>query len=269
MTGGAQESRFHQGAQYISNCMAQSLGHQVVRLDTPVHTIAQNETGVRVVTDRGEFQAKRAIVAIPPTLAGRLRYYPALPGFRDQLTQRIPMGTVIKVQCLYATPFWRAHGLSGQAISDSGAVRITFDNSPEQDMPGILLGFVEETKAALGTAEPASSKESGFRFPCTLLRRGRRQSSGICRILLGRGRVFTRRYAGYMPPGVWTAYGEALREPIGRIIGRARKPRLSGWATWTVHCNQVSAPRQRCLPRLARASGEVVEERNGDTGRAT
>jgi len=24
-------------------------------------------------------------------------------------------------------------------------------------------------------------------------------------------------YAGYMPPGVWTAYGEALREPIGRI----------------------------------------------------
>ena len=82
-------------------------------------------------------------MAIPPTLAGRLRYHPALPGFRDQLTQRIPMGTVIKVQCLYPTPFWRAHGLSGQAISDSGAVRITFDNSPEQGSPGVLLGFVE------------------------------------------------------------------------------------------------------------------------------
>ena len=24
-------------------------------------------------------------------------------------------------------------------------------------------------------------------------------------------------YAGYMPTGVWTMYGEALREPIGRL----------------------------------------------------
>ena len=39
VTGGAQESRFHQGAQYISNRMARSLGDQVVCLDTPVHTI--------------------------------------------------------------------------------------------------------------------------------------------------------------------------------------------------------------------------------------
>jgi monoamine oxidase len=36
--------------------------------------------------------AARAIIALPPTLAGRLRYRPALPGYRDQLTQRVPMG---------------------------------------------------------------------------------------------------------------------------------------------------------------------------------
>ena len=42
--------------------------------------------------------ARRAIVAVPPTLAGRIAYDPPLPGMRDQLTQRMPQGTVIEVQ---------------------------------------------------------------------------------------------------------------------------------------------------------------------------
>ena len=65
---------------------------------------------------------KRVIVAIPPTLAGRHRLHPAMPALRDQLTQRMPMGTVIKVQCVYDEPFWRADGLAGQATSDTGPV---------------------------------------------------------------------------------------------------------------------------------------------------
>jgi len=40
------------------------------------------------------------------------------------------MGSVIKVQCVYPTPFWRDAGLAGQATSDTGPVRITFDNTP-------------------------------------------------------------------------------------------------------------------------------------------
>ena len=53
-------------------------------------------------------RARRAIVAIPPTLAGRVAYDPPLPGFRDQLTQRMPQGTVIKCMAVYDEPFWRA-----------------------------------------------------------------------------------------------------------------------------------------------------------------
>ena len=60
------------------------------------------------------------MVAIAPTLAGRIAYDPPLPGFRDQLTQRMPLGTVIKCMAIYDEPFWRADGLSGQAISDVG-----------------------------------------------------------------------------------------------------------------------------------------------------
>ena len=41
-------------------------------------------------------RGQRAILAIPPTLAGRIAYDPPLPCYRDQLTQRMPQGTVIK-----------------------------------------------------------------------------------------------------------------------------------------------------------------------------
>ncbi len=142
VTRGAQEARFHQGAQSIPNRMAEELGDRVI-LNAPVHTIIQDDRGVRVESRCITVTGDRAIVAIPPTLAGRLRYRPKLPAHRDQLTQRVPMGTVMKVQCLYETPFWRDEGLSGQVASDSGIARVTFDNSPESGRPGVLLGFVE------------------------------------------------------------------------------------------------------------------------------
>ena len=53
----------------------------------------QNGGGVTVHCQRASTCArKRAIVAIPPTLAGRIDYSPELPAARDQLTQRLPQG---------------------------------------------------------------------------------------------------------------------------------------------------------------------------------
>ncbi|MDP9183964.1 MAG: FAD-dependent oxidoreductase [Actinomycetota bacterium] len=63
------------------------------------------------------------VVAIPPTLAGRIEYSPAMPALRDQLTQRIPIGTVIKVQCVYHEPFWRADGLAPSAPANASPPR--------------------------------------------------------------------------------------------------------------------------------------------------
>ena len=54
--------------------------------------IEHHADGVTVVADGVELRARRAIVAMPPTLAGRIAYDPPLPGYRDQLTQRMPMG---------------------------------------------------------------------------------------------------------------------------------------------------------------------------------
>ena len=62
-------------------------------------------------------EARRAILALSPALCARLAYWPPLPADRDQLTQRMPMGAVIKVHAIYDTPFWRDEGLNGQVVA--------------------------------------------------------------------------------------------------------------------------------------------------------
>ena len=61
----------------------------------PVGPSARTTGGVEVTYDGGGVEAGRVIVALP-TLAGRIRYSPALPPLRDQLTRPVPMGYVIK-----------------------------------------------------------------------------------------------------------------------------------------------------------------------------
>jgi monoamine oxidase len=90
-SGGAQESRVVGGSQRISLELARRLGGRVV-LKAPVRTIEHHGGRVHAHTPRGVWEGRRAIVAVPPTLAGRIRYEPHLPAPRDQLTQRGPDG---------------------------------------------------------------------------------------------------------------------------------------------------------------------------------
>jgi len=117
--GGAQEETIIGGSQQISRRMAASLPSGSVQYDSPVISIVQNRKGVQVTTKEGKvYKAKYIVCSIPPVLASRISYTPVLPALRDQLTQRMPMGCVIKVIIVYKTAWWREHGLSGEVLSD-------------------------------------------------------------------------------------------------------------------------------------------------------
>jgi monoamine oxidase len=261
VTGGAQERRFHQGAQSLSNRMAAALGPRVL-LRTPVHTIVWDKGGVRVIGDGLEVPAQQVIISIPPSLAGRLRYQPALPGYRDQLTQRMPMGTIIKVQCLYPDPFWRAAGLTGQACSDSGAVRVTFDNSPEQGVPGVLLGFIEGEEGRIWGRQSQENRRTAV-LDCLVRYFGKEAGNPIEYVeqCWAEEEYVRGGYAGYMPPGVWTAYGAALREPIGPI-------HWAGTETATVWNGYMDGALQSGERAAAEVAADLgVSLATGDAGR--
>src|SRR3954451_19653870 len=97
--GGAQEQRFSGGSQLICLRMAKKLRRRIV-LRTPVRRIVQKKGRVLIHSDRINVEAKRVVVAVPPALAGRIDYPPLLPFERDQLTQRLPQGTLTKVTCV-------------------------------------------------------------------------------------------------------------------------------------------------------------------------
>jgi monoamine oxidase len=215
---GAQQDRIVGGSIRISEAMAAALG-DVVHLSSPVRRIEQDADGARVITSAGEVvTGDRVIVTLPPTLSGRLDYSPALPSWRDQLTQRLPAGSVIKLFAVYDEPFWRADGLTGQAASDVGPVKVTFDNSPPSGGPGILLGFMEandgrEWARRSGIERRAVAIDCFERY---FGPKARNLTEYVERDWMAE--EFSRGcYGAHFTPGVWTAYGQALREPVGRL----------------------------------------------------
>ena len=105
--------------------------------------MAQDDHGVVVEAAGTVVRAERAVVALPPTLAGRIGYDPPLPAQRDQLFQHMPQGSVIKFHVLYDTPWWRAEGLSGTVLCPDEPIGVTFDCTPPAGTPGLITGFFE------------------------------------------------------------------------------------------------------------------------------
>jgi len=216
--GGAQQDRIVGGSQLLALRLAEQLG-DAVRLGRPVRRIEQSAEGVEVVADGDSVSGGAVIVAIPPALCGRIEYRPALPAMRDQLTQRVPQGTVIKCMAVYEEPFWRHDGLSGQATSILGPAKVMFDNTPHgEDRPGVLLAFLEGNQARrLGEWEPAARRTAVV--GCLARVFGPHAANPVDYLeKVWAAEEFTRGcYGCYMPPGAWTAYGHTLREPIGAI----------------------------------------------------
>ncbi len=216
--GGGQQSRFIGGSQVIPNAMAKELGKRVV-LRSPVRKIRQTKTGVKVTSDRMIVNAKHVIVAVPPTLAGRIDYAPNLPQNRDALMQRVPQGSLLKATAVYDKPFWRDKGLTGQALSTETFISATFDDSPEDGSPGVVFGFIGGDKARgfkkLSREEQKATALAEFdRFFES------KEAGNAKRFFLTSwtDEKWTRGCpVGIYPPGVMVAYGDQIRQPVGRI----------------------------------------------------
>ena len=215
--GGAQESRFVGGSQGVSLALAKRLGKRVV-LSAPVRRIVQHKTSVDVITDRGTFSARQVIVTGPPAVTAYIDYSPQLPTQRAQLLQRFPQGNAIKCEAFYDKPFWRDAGLAGQVTSDAEPVRVTFDNSPPDGSPGIMLGFIEGafarkwSKKSKAERKAAVLKNFATYFGDQALKPNAYVEKDWSSEMWTRG-----CYVGFTPPGVLLDFGEAIRAPVGRI----------------------------------------------------
>ncbi len=237
---GAQQDRVPGGTQQIAQAAAAQLGARVL-LNAAVRRIDRHGAGVTVTSDQGQAEAGFVIVAIPPAHRVAIEFDPPLPPEYQQLAQHWPQGRLSKAYAAYSTPFWRASGFSGQALSDEAPVFITFDVSPHADGPGILMGFVD----ARG-------------FDSLPIEERRRDTLRCFASLFGDEALDPLDYVDYrwgteefapggptaaVPPGSWTKYGHWLREPVGPIhwAGTETADEWTGYFDGAVRSGQRAA----------------------------
>jgi monoamine oxidase len=216
-TGGAQETRIEGGAQLISIKMAEQLGKRVM-LKSPARRIDQGRFGVRVWSDKFYVSGKRVIVAMPPALANRVIYHGGMTDLRDQLMQRIPQGTLRKFEAVYEKPFWRDKGLSGQAISNIGPIKVTFDASPKDASPGVILGFIGGTSARTWTPRSFDDrKKACLDLLATFFGDEAHNVKAVYEKDWAADPYAIGCPVGVHAPGTLIDFGEALRAPVGKI----------------------------------------------------
>ena len=89
--------------------------------------------------------ASSVVLALPPRLlASSLSWSPALPAGLPRRWADVPtwMAGQAKLLALYPTPFWRAAGLSGSAVSQVGPLAEVHDASDAEGRQAALFGFV-------------------------------------------------------------------------------------------------------------------------------
>lgn len=246
--GGAQQDRVEGGMQPVAERLADQLPSGTVRLSHAVRTIDQDGDGVRVEVDSPDgrlvLEAARAVVAIPPTLAGRIAYHPPLDGQRDQLVQRMPQGSVVKFHVLYDEPWWRDEGLSGMVLAPNEPIGVTFDCTPPAGRPGLISGFFEGPSAV---AAGAQTMEERREVVVGVLARAMGERARDVSGYVDRdwsAEPFTRGcYGAHLPPGAWTVYGPALRRPAGRIhwAGTETAGRWTGYIDGAIDSGQRAA----------------------------
>lgn len=222
VAGLAEDADSHASVVVDVNAIARSLAAPLgdrVRTGHPVSHVAQDEDGVVATTPEGAFEARRAIVALPPALAGRLQYEPVLPASRDELTQRFPGARVIKCHLRYDTPFWRGEGFSGIAEDTQGPANYYFDDGVPGGETGRLVGFIcgsaarrwsdasrEERRNALTDQLAGLFADDRFATPIDYLEHDWTSDPHA------RG-----AYHCYPTPGTITACWDAIRTPVGRL----------------------------------------------------
>jgi monoamine oxidase len=242
LIGSAQSIRFEGGPQQLSKRLARRLGGLVL-LGVPILAIDQNAHAT-LHSQSLSFQARRVILTLPKPLIGRILFSPALPPAHDQILQRQPMGSVVKVNAIYRRPFWRAQGLNGAATSDTGPIRITYDNSPPDGRPGILVGFMEgnDSRRFYGASASVRKRAALDSFARYFGEEARHPIAYVD--LAWAEEPYTRgAYGSYNPPGVLTALGDAASAPVGSLhfAGADTSPLWPGYMDGAIRSGERAA----------------------------
>lgn len=258
-----EEELIHGGAGGLLPHLLSRLGEGTLQLDQPVLRIRQpaepdgdGDSGggggaddgsawpVLVESRSASHPCRAVIVAMPPSQADRIAFSPELPADRRALQQGMAMGRCAKVLIAYASPWWRQQGLSGIAIGDQPTLELCADSSDPRTQAGVLAAFVVGHRHdrwsgldAAGRRQAVLDDLVAFFGPQAATPLAYREQDWTQEPFVGGA------YAAWMPPGLWSSAGEALRRPHGRVhwAGTEAATRWAGFYEGALRSGEAAA----------------------------
>ncbi|KAL4779260.1 hypothetical protein BJX76DRAFT_365447 [Aspergillus varians] len=255
---GGQYLRIRGGTQTFSKGLAASLPNNVVRLESPVHTVVREiGSSVKVQTSGSVFSARKVITTVPGPVLKTIAFHPPLPPAKRAWVESLYYGYYTKAMMEFKSPFWVARGFCGLANSFIGPAGVIRDSCIPQDNKFVLTCFMGgepgRAWAALSTPERektllaqlsrlygVSNLEDQF-LQMTAYEWAHDEFAGL-------GCPCTS-----MPPGVLdTLGGNGLRAPIGNLhfAGTETAGEWKGYMEGAIRSGE-------------RAAAEVVKDLNG------
>ena len=118
-------------------------------------------TACAIVADGTTVEARHAILAVPPVLAARLAYSPALPKGKAALLKALVPGTPDQGRGRLRPPVLaRRRAQRPGRRPTSGRANTIFDNSPPDGSLGVLFGFVGGSAHAPWAKLPADQRRA-------------------------------------------------------------------------------------------------------------
>jgi monoamine oxidase len=210
---GAQLHRIKGGMQTIIDKMATAFP-ECIQFNSAVRKIEKIDSGLSVTADSGEYFCQKVVFAVPPPLLNEIEIRPGLSQQKINLIQHYPMGRVGKCFMIYASPFWRKSGFSGQAVSDENTpFQTLFDCSPAQSHVGILMGFTIGSRAK--SFFELSQEQRKSQMLAVLVSYFGSEAADPLQYedFTMTDETWTRGcYAGLRPTGSWTQFKDAYRK---------------------------------------------------------
>ncbi|KAJ6005042.1 hypothetical protein N7540_012841 [Penicillium herquei] len=255
---GGQYLRVRGGTQTLSKGLASSLPEGVLRLETPVQSIIQEQSGlIKVQAGGAVYSATKLITTLPGPALKNISFYPPLPPVKRAWTESLYYGYYTKAMMEFKTPFWVERGFCGLANSFIGPAGVIRDSCIPQDDKYVLICFMGGEP---GRAWAALSNEEREK---TLLKQiGKLYGVSNVEDLFLNMTAYEwahDEYAGLgcpcttLPPGVLDTLGDdGLREPVGNLhfAGTETAGEWKGYMEGAVRSG-------------SRAAAEVVKDLNG------
>jgi monoamine oxidase len=214
---GQQQEQIRGGAQTLALALAGALGERVA-LAAAVRRVEVAGGRVTLTGPDVRVACRRAVIALPPALAGELDYVPSLPAARTLAARAFRGGSVIAISIVYARPHWRERGLSGYAASTEGPVRGVLDVTPPGAGCGVLQAFAVADEARALARLPAPERRAAVLGALAALLGAPAREPELYAEKDWSADPWTRGcYHGIGAPRAWSEHGPALRASVGPL----------------------------------------------------